>query len=302
MANIEKEISLIVYHNNPHIITKHISELPLLETREGIFHISYKTTVTIVDTYYDDINNSLSKKKCALRIREEERDISGNIDKGQKKDDKKCLVTLKKDTEKHNPEINDRLEYEIEWKDADPHIELLDVINEIGEIKIDSSSSRPIYNPANNAKLSPFEILEIMGLKIIQKRKTKRIIKTISKDKDELEMDIDKVLFSYYKDNIGNDSKTSIKAEHVISYNIEIEAKSKDSARLLPVIGNALIEKYSPHLLKWNINKLATGKIIQNVDELDIDSQNCLMPKSYDKIRKIYNNANVGKKQQVFCI
>lgn len=298
MVNIEKEISLIVYYDNPHLITKHISELPLLETKEGIFHTRYKTTITIIDTYYDDINNSLSKKKCALRIREEEQDISVNNDKGQKKDSKKCIVTLKKDTEKHNSEINNRLEYEIDWKDIDSSMTLLNIIKEVGEVNIDSNS--PIHDVVNNAKLSPFEILKKTGLRVIQKRKTTRVIKTVSKDKDELEMDIDKVLFSYAKDNTNN--KTNDKTDQVISYNIEIEAKSKDSARLLPVIGNALIEKYSPHLLRWDINKLVTGKIIQNASGLDIDSENRLMPKSYDKIRQIYYNANVAEKQQKFFV
>jgi hypothetical protein len=271
----EEELSFIISYEFPEEI---INKIRNTETIENYELKNKHKSIKIIDTYYDVSEEILQKNKYSLRIRTEENGI-----------DKKKLITLKGPTQMNDTGNPIRIEIEKEWNS-----------NEIKNIFTELAKLIPyINNQVKQLKFdsNPTTVLEKMGFKEIQERKTNReeigiLIKDNRQHKSELaKLFIDHVVFFFNKE-------TEIKY-----FNIEIElnkdeTESNKFSSFLSDFKNELLLKFSD-LKEWPHSKYLTGKAIQIlIKEEDkfqesLDQQGNLKYTAYTKIDKLINEKSV---------
>jgi triphosphatase len=183
----------------------------------------------IRDTYYDTKLGLLRKRKTTLRIRR----TDGNT-----------LVSMKSNPQRLDGQGVRRVEIEAQWSQQS--------FARILEVLKNSRSPRESHffrNSASNTFAS-------MGLVVIQKRMTRRVVRGILRHDREgsmpvAEMDVDSVTY------LG-DPKIRV-------FQVEIEAKARGSVKRIQEIAETLLSTYSGFLKEWPYGKLATGMAIQRL-------------------------------------
>jgi len=86
--------------------------------------------------------------------------------------------------------------------------------------------------------------------------------------------------------------------QRICHYEVEIEAKAKDSSIVLKNVIESLVAMYEPVLRRWDHGKLVTGKVIEkllsegSLEEL-LDTNDHLKPDAYDTIEGYFKLASV---------
>lgn len=247
----ETEAALIIYSEKPQEIADKIGKLDLVDgyllVTKGVLHIE--------DVYFDTARQELNQKELALRIRT----FNGEH-----------LITLKgpsKETGDKN--VIERLEIEEKWSKSSLD-KMTGMLKKYGVI-----IAKDNYFEEN----SPIETLEKLGLVILQKRSTKRIVKNIEKRNQLVaELDIDEVSYHF-------GSKT------IQIFQIEIETKKDDNKDVINIISN-LNNIFGTKLKAWNYGKIVTGNVIQKLSEQglkELVKDNIIVPSGYDMIENELN-------------
>ena len=226
----EIESTLIIANDISQINIDTIDKIIALE-RVGQYPIIQGRFISITDSYFDDINTSLHRSGCSLRIRQSNQDI---------------LITLKGSPEYVDNEITNKVEIERPWSP--------DSLSEItGELKKEGLQLKP--TPDNISSLDPHIALQILGLQLIQTRRNDRLTKTILspyRSNVVAEMAIDNVTYN-------------IDTEPVKHNEIEIEAKKSGNISDVQNITNELKLLYPQTLCPWKFGKLSTGMAIESL-------------------------------------
>jgi len=211
---------------------------------------------TIHDIYFDRQEGELQTKKLALRIRE-----VGETH----------WIALKGPSQPTDVGVR-RLEIEEPWsREA-----LTSVIKELVDRRIEVPQPRD-FDPEH-----PLDVVDNLGLEIIQDRQTHRQVRHIifrEEDRTRLlaELAIDSVV--YHIDN-----------QAVRHYEVEIEAKIRhEGPTVIKTTIESLVRMYGPALRRWKHSKLATGKAIERLLHEGalkglLNTRNNLKPAAYDMI------------------
>lgn len=250
---LEIEVALILYSEAPQEIARKIASLSNL----GDYCLVPKTTQNISDRYLDTKYGSLRDRKIALRIRE----INGKI-----------LLAIKGPTHAVSGGSQmERYEIECEWsKDA-----LIKILRVLQNQKI------PLNEPSFDNLVDPIDIMNNIGLEVIQDRKTQRIVRNVlhpEKNFNEIaELAIDRGIYHFRDRDIQY-------------YEIEIEAKNDEDSAALNSLVKELQIMFGPQILIWKYSKLAMGMAIENLLKAGlivkyIDRKEFLKPEAYNVIK-----------------
>ena len=251
---VEIEVTLIICDDNPSIIVQQVADLATI----GNYQLQFKEPHIIHDFYFDTPDQALQNKKMTLRIREI---------------DSTYWITLKIPTHVINLDYGkQRFEMEYLWsKDT-----LTKIIQILNDQNISICSSIPVLN-----EVYPLDIMEYLGLEIIQDRENFRKRRDIIITKQECdiviaEMVLDSIVYHFGGKDIGH-------------YEIEIELKQINHSIILTTVVEHLISIYGSKLRLWPHSKTITGKAIENLWEAGLlegllDSENNLKPRAYEKI------------------
>jgi inorganic triphosphatase YgiF len=225
--SFESEVTLVIKERGIDISRDIAGMKSILEYRlkEGALH-------QIHDTYFDTKNESLRKKRIALRLREI---------------DDVILLTLKSDPRRVSGATR-RREVELPWS-------LQSLVRVANYLEL----NRPTFAKSEFSQLKPSNIFETLGLHKLQERLTTRVTRDIiPQDKPRsqpiAELALDEVVFLLPR------SKVRL-------FEIEIEAKATRSLSRVRQVGDALIARYQPALRKWFHGKFLTGLAIQRLLE-----------------------------------
>jgi hypothetical protein len=267
----EEELSFIILSDDPENIIERIKNTPKIERYELV---KSNRIIKITDTYYDVIEEILQKNKYSLRMRIEE-------------NEEEKFLTFKGPTKINDSGNPTRIEVEKEWKISEIKTILLELKKLIPWINIQLDQS--------NFDLNPHTVLEKIGLKEIQKRKTKREeIGVLVQDPFKLATEFAK----FYIDHVTFFFDENILVKY---YNIEIEINKNGIE--LDQLKNPSQDRYSyflsdfkkefllrfPKIKEWPHSKYLTGKAIQTLiytnDFKDsIDEKGNLLYTEYKKI------------------
>ena len=107
----------------------------------------------------------------------------------------------------------------------------------------------------------PYLIVPKLNLKkVIQERVVERRVRSVAKDHKEYqtvcELDMDIVTYTLEMKGSKTDARL---------YNIEIESKIENNlgTGVISSIMNAIIERFSPFVIKWNYSKFEMGKALK---------------------------------------
>ncbi len=257
MSEIETPILILL--NDTNLIKEKIKKL--------ISTSGYKTTeaetVIIHDEYYDTQSNVLKKNKANLRIR-------STNNKGIK-------ITLKQEKEK-NKSYFDRLEIEKSW--SYPFYE--ELLNNMESI------SNQFHNSGNKYDDDPKQTFNSLGLNIILKKDTKRLIT------NAVNVTTSQIEFEFAFDYVS----IFVKPKNWISFlELEIESKNKGNQIKINQFVNDIVK--DENFRQWSHNKLETGLVAKRLyekDELEIikdyDKNYVLTRKGLEKIESYLNNAD----------
>ncbi|MCI0438748.1 MAG: CYTH domain-containing protein [Chloroflexi bacterium] len=245
----EAEIALVVCSHNPEAIVKEIAVVRELNS----FRFVPRESNEIRDTYMDTPAGDLRARAIALRIRE----VNGAP-----------WITLKGPSKPTDWGGTERLEVEDKWSQA----ALSKAVDQL------VGQGVRLGNGAAKSDLgSPLEVMENMGLKVLQERRTHRYIRDVLNRNSQLlaELAIDSVDYCF-----GGRCATL--------HEIEIEAKSGARGKTLKALIDDLVRNF-PALRAWEHNKLITGIAIEEMmsrDEFDglVDSSGNLKPEAYESI------------------
>jgi hypothetical protein len=219
----ESEVALVIT-NEAEDLAKDIAGLTsILE-----YDLKPGPTRRIHDVYYDTGRGLLQRRRISLRIRR----TDGNL-----------LVSMKSNPQRLEREGVRRIEFEAPWSPQS--------LARIQETLRGQRSGKSRFS-----KLSPSDAFASMGLRIIQERTTRRMVREILRHdapraKPMAELDIDKVTF------LG-DPKVHV-------FEVEIEAKADRSERRIQQIAETLESNYPDFLRLWPYGKLATGLAIHRL-------------------------------------
>ncbi len=230
-----------------------------METEEiANYRLVSDRTRSIHDVYFDTVDQSLSRHRLNLRLRQLEN---------------KWRLTLKKSPGIFTRNRNLREETELEWSAANWD-RILGEISRQG-VKLTQSNSGSAYDEAR-----PIESLLARGLVIVQDRETLRRQIGIVSVQGELwaELAVDTVTYHFRSGTVSLDE-------------LEIEAKSQSGHAALREITDAILDRYAPELQRWKMGKLRTGARIEKLLESGrlkglLDKQGRLSPEAYDLIAK----------------
>ena len=225
----EIEITLIICSERPDDVARQVAEINQI----GNYLLLPQHLDKIRDLYLDTNYGALQKQKLSFRLRE----ICGIY-----------WLTLKGPAQLNEWGAKQRLEIEDIYSEKI----LAEIINELinRDIKIQPSDK-------NRDPIHQIESLHSLGFEIIQDRENNRIVRNvISPGEDNgkvlAELTVDSVVYHF-------------KNQDIFHYEVEIEAKSKDSSNVLKSISESLIEIYGPVLRKWTPGKYVTGEAIEKL-------------------------------------
>lgn len=252
---VEAEITLVVCSENTASVFREIAAL----TRIGEFLVEKGGGGRIRDSYFDTAGGALRNKGWGLRIRE-----TGS----------RRWVGLKGPAERTAWGGLRRIEIESPWS-----MEGLNrILQQLAKLEINiCSAGEPVRLSDPRAAMIGLE------LKMIQDRVTVRDVRNIFSSIEEAgpmsaEMALDSVTYQFH-------------GRQLIHYEVEIEAVSLESPRVIPRVVDGLIAAYGMALRRWEHSKLATGWAIERLlKEEDIDKtapDNRLTREAYDRIEEL---------------
>jgi hypothetical protein len=267
----EQEASLLTCSENPEIIYNLVADLSSIETSSGNYALYPQKALNIYDIYFDTKERTLDSKQYTLRIRET-----------RIESDKNYSINMKQPSTIDSNGIEDRPEWEEKWT-----IDSLDRINDIFK-ELEKIGLKIRQLTLKDLEKTPIKVLYELNLEPIQERHTDRKVRSVAaygKENVQLcEFDIDRVVYSF-----------QIRGKIIRSrvYNLEIEGKLDNDSMFTVIssLATALIEKFAPHLLKWNYSKFKTGKVLERLfDEIElselIDNRENLKCNVYELIRE----------------
>ncbi len=195
------------------------------------FDLKPKPSLRIRDTYYDNQQRLLEKKKIGLRVR--------RIDGAQ-------FISMKSGPHQLVRGGTRRRELEVPWS----YKSVSRVASELGMM-----ATRTI---GRFSAESPSQVFATMGLQVVQERLTRRRVRSIFRPHESrrrmiAELDIDKVTF------LGDPP--------IPVFEIEIEAKAPGSVKSVQQISETMFADYSEFLREWPHGKLITGLAIRRLLE-----------------------------------
>lgn len=251
----EIEATVVIRADDPNAVADEVANL----SEVANYPLLQQESKLINDIYLDTLDNTLRKKKLALRIRE-----IGNS----------CWITLKGPSQLMSWGGGKRLEIETAWSPPG----FLKVVEELQRRDV----TLPDWSEAFH-NTHPLEVFRNWGFIVIQNRENHRrvrnIVAKLKKDAPVLaEMDIDEVNYFF-------------KEQKVCHHEVEIEAKTENYESYMKTILAYLIEKFGSVLQLWHHNKLVTGKAIEkllaeNAVASLLDQNDHLKPEAYDKIEE----------------
>ncbi len=247
-------MTLIVWADNPERIIRELASL----TRIGDYQLLPKEIIRIHDFYLDTSARALQTQELNLRLR---------------KTGERYRITLKGPRRVNNWGIGERFEVEEIWSKAT----LKGLISELANRNIDIQLPYQSYGYGN-----PLEVLTCLGFKVVQHRENFRRVRSVVITGDKwwltrAELAIDSVVYHFEQ-------------REICLYEVEIEAKCKDSSLLLRNLADHLAKKYGPALRRWNYGKLKTGeaieKLLNNGALKGLVNANRLSPVAYERIHE----------------
>jgi len=252
---IEAEITLVVCSENTASVFGEIADL----TRIGEFLVKKAGSSRIRDSYFDTAGGALRNQGWGLRIREI----------GSRR-----WIALKGPPEGTEWGGLRRIEIESPWSMDG----LNRILQQLAKLEINiSSAGEPVHLSDPRATMIGLE------LKMIQDRVTMRDVRNIFSSIEEAgpmsaEMALDSVAYQFH-------------GRGLIHYEVEIEAVSSESPRVIPRVVDGLIAAYGIALHRWEHSKLATGWAIERLlKEEDIEKlapDNRLTREAYDRIEEL---------------
>jgi inorganic triphosphatase YgiF len=223
--SIESELTLLVSSDDPDQMLSKIGDMVSIDD----YMLEPAGSFLIRDYYLDTPTGELSGQRWALRIRREGEQV---------------WITVKGPSRERSGGILERTEVELPWSPkAFATLSSLPVMQ--------SSSISPLQKITTPG--DAMETLIDAGLRVIQKRETRRVIRLvrhIETNQVVAELALDRVM--YHIDDMA-----------LLHYEIEIESKGKEAASAVQHIAEYLLRSYPDELRKWPHTKFSTGRAIQ---------------------------------------
>jgi CYTH domain len=226
-SNVEKEFVLMVDSTEPTATIERVSRLESLKD----YSLRPSESLRLHDIYFETATRSLGRKRINLRLRKRE---------------DAWLITTKRSPGLLRWKRNERKELELPWSH-----ESLDTI--LAEL----SANGVIFSKYQHFDIAdPIETLKSIGLGILQDRETARLTHKVSSTpeaRDNLaELASDCVTYHFQRRNVK-------------LYELEVEAKRADSAKVLTDMKTELLNGFASELIPWKWGKLVTGKMIESL-------------------------------------
>jgi len=222
----EIEATLLICGNSPQQLVDDVITL----TDIGIYHLNPPMKLSITDCYFDTLTDILSLAGFNLRIRTQ------NEDK---------LVTLKGNPVQLSEDVSERMEIERPWS-PDGLQEVLGILANNNVVLQEGKSGYDTH---------PHEVLNKLGLDLIQKRQNNRTARNITDTRSKehvAEMAVDQVTYQFGPDVVCH-------------YELEVEVKDKGNASDVQSIMDGLKKMYPSDLHPWFNGKLSTGLAIESL-------------------------------------
>ncbi|MEC9308882.1 MAG: CYTH domain-containing protein [Chloroflexota bacterium] len=222
----EIEATLLICGNSPQQLIDDVITLQNM----GIYHLSSPTKLSITDCYFDTLTGTLSRAGFNLRIRTQ------NEDK---------LVTLKGNPIQLSEDVSERMEIERPWS-PDGIQEVLGILSDNNVVLEDCKQG---YGN------TPREVLNKLGLDLIQKRQNNRTAMNITDTRSKehvAELAVDQVTYQFGPDVVCH-------------YELEVEVKDKGNTSDVQSIIDGLKKTYPSDLHPWLNGKLSTGLAIESL-------------------------------------
>lgn len=255
-APVEIEVTLAVCAEDPGQVLARIATL----TRVGPFSLRPRDTLAIRDIYLDTPAGDLCTRGLGLRVREIAPDR---------------WLTLKGPSRTSRPGYAERLEIEAPWSLA----ALKRIAGELEPLGIAIPAP-----PEESARAEPREVLQACGLKVIQDRRARRVLRDAAMPgpggaKVLAELAMDSVTYRF--------------GEHeVCLHEVEVELKAGGNQAVIDQAVEGLTATFGPDLRPWSPSKLSTGLALEalagkgSLADL-LDAENNLRPKGYDVIQEM---------------
>ncbi len=250
--SVETETTLVITSENPEEILSEIEKISSINDYELLPGGAF----TLNDYYFDNPAGDFSSRKWALRIRQV---------------DERYWIASKGPPWETDSGFLERAEIEFAWS-AEAFGKLSDLLARHGLFICELHENR-IWD-------DPVEALRGMGLVVIQKRQTVRVIRHIrstGKDLVLAELALDRVIYHF-------------ESRALLHHEIEIELKANDGLAETQFLAQHLLELFPTKLRKWNYSKLATGRAIEALLEEESFGEalrdNYLKPASYVLIER----------------
>ncbi len=222
-SSSEVETVLIV-RDNPEEVLRNLAGLRSILN----YRLKLLPPKTIHDTYFDTAKRSLQKKRINLRIRE----INGAV-----------FISVKSGAKLTQGGIR-RKETELPWSNGN----LARTARELHLKRL--AETNATQSPDLGARGSLVE----MGLQVTQERQTRREVRDITSELDPTglvlaELALDRVTYHFQHEDVS-------------IFEVEVEAKAKNSALMVRDVTEKLLSTYNPMLQRWTHGKFVTGNAI----------------------------------------
>lgn len=246
---------MILRDNSVDILNKILNARSILN-----FRLEPGSPRHIRDRYVDDAAGTLRERRVNFRLR----DIDGSP-----------FLSVKSDAKRTLRGATRRREIEVPWS-IGAFESLVKQLN-LG------SARQTVGNRSSESE--PKEVIESVGLRIIQDRETVRELRNVSSVERPsvllAELAVDHV--TYHIANID-----------VSLFEVEVEEKA-GKASIVTVLSKALIDAYKPSLQRWGHGKFVTGMALQKLSETEpmdplLDNGH-LRPEGVDHLDKVIRSS-----------
>ncbi len=252
--SIETESTLVVASENPEEILSKIGEISTIYN----YQLLPGATLTLNDHYFDMPSGDLCSRNWALRIRQ-----MGEL----------AWIAAKGPSRETGAGGLERAEIELEWS--------LEAFHKLTELLAQHGL---FISGLREQRISedPIEALGDVGLVVIQKRQSVRVVRHIrSAEKECLlaELALDHVIY-----HIGSRA--------LLHHEVEIESKAKEGHSVIQFLMQYLLRLFPAELRKWPYSKLATGRAIEILlgegHLRNVLNNDYLRPGAYDLIERFW--------------
>ena len=254
----EIEVKLLITAQDPVVFLKGIARKSAVLNFQLIKHGRRH----IRDIYLDTSAFKLKNQRLALRLR---------------KQNSQYFLTLKGKTKIRDWGGVERLEVELPWSASS--------LRKINKILTENNAPLNLTNNLTGIR-NPLEYLPHSNLKIIQDRKTSRLIRAVI-----LPHHPNNILAELALDTVSY----QLAGQIILQAEIELEAKSAEGLEPVRQIREHFLQRYPQQLRSWTISKLSTGLMIEQLQQEGIlkqflSSHDYLLPQAYDYFTKKFTN------------